>query len=71
MAHESDALGEVKLCTDVELISRLESLIKADRALSAKLLVHTGEIDARRLYCERGYSSMYEYCKSALADVGS
>jgi 5-methylcytosine-specific restriction endonuclease McrA len=41
-------------------------LVKADRALGAKLLVHLGEVDERGLYREHGYSSMIEYCLTAL-----
>jgi hypothetical protein len=48
------------------LLSEVERLVKADRALSATLLVHLGEVDARKLYLARGYSSMFVYCRSAL-----
>jgi hypothetical protein len=63
MTHGFD---EVRLVADDELLSRLERLVKADRALSLKLLVHLGEVEARKLYLERGYSSMYDYCSKAL-----
>jgi hypothetical protein len=59
-------LDEVRRVADDELLSRLERLVKADRALSVKLLVHLGEVEARKLYLERGYSSMYGYCMTAL-----
>ena len=63
MAH---VLDEVSCVTDAELISRLENLVKADRTLEVKLLVHLGELDERKLYLGHGYRSIYEYCKSAL-----
>jgi hypothetical protein len=63
MAHELD---EVRRVTDDELLSRLERLVKADRDLSVKLLVHLGEVEVRKLFLERGYSSMYDYCMTAL-----
>jgi hypothetical protein len=63
MAHGFD---DVRRVSDDELLSRLERLVKADRALSVKLLVHLGEVEARKLYLERGYSSMYSYCMTAL-----
>jgi hypothetical protein len=44
----------------------LKRLVQADRALSAKLLVHIGELDQRRLFLERGYSSTFDYCRSGL-----
>jgi hypothetical protein len=48
------------------LLSAVERLVKADWALGATLLVHLGEVDARKLYLARGYSSMFVYCRSAL-----
>jgi hypothetical protein len=63
MAH---GLDEVRYVADDELLSRLERLVKADRAMSVKLLVHLGEVEARKLYLERGYSSMFSYCMTAL-----
>jgi hypothetical protein len=48
------------------LLSEVERLVKADRSLGASLLVHLGEVDARKLYLARGYSSMFVYCRSAL-----
>lgn len=63
MAH---AIAEVSRLTDAALVCRLERLVRADRALSAKLLVHLGELDERKLFRERGYSSCFDYCRSAL-----
>jgi hypothetical protein len=48
------------------LLSEVERLVKADRSLGATLLVHLGEVEARKLYLARGYSSMFVYCRSAL-----
>jgi serine/threonine protein kinase HipA of HipAB toxin-antitoxin module len=48
------------------LLSEVERLVKADRELGATLLVHLGEVDARKLYLARGYTSMFVYCRSAL-----
>jgi hypothetical protein len=59
-------LDDVRLVADDELLSRLERLVKADRAIGVKLLVHLAEVEARKLYLERGYSSMYGYCMEAL-----
>jgi hypothetical protein len=59
-------LDDVRRVSDDELLSRLERLVKADRAIGVKLLVHLGEVDARKLYLERGFCSMYDYCMTAL-----
>jgi hypothetical protein len=48
------------------LLSEVERLVRADRTVGATLLVHLGEVDARKLYLARGYSSMFVYCRSAL-----
>jgi hypothetical protein len=60
------ALRDVLQYTDVELVGRLEHLVKADRALSAELIVHLGEVDARGLYRDLKHSSLYDYCRAAL-----
>src|SRR5262245_61467123 len=62
----AQALEQVSRLTDTELVCRLERLVQADRALSAKLLVHLGELDERKLFLARGYSSTFDYCRSAL-----
>lgn len=51
------ALEEISRVTDAELVRRLECLLKADRALSVKLLVHLGELAERELTCRRGFES--------------
>src|ERR1044071_769593 len=57
---------EVSRITDTELVARLECLVREDRALGAKLLVHLGELDARGVYRELGFSSLFAYCMSGL-----
>jgi hypothetical protein len=63
MSHEMDEVGRL---TDAELVCSLEHLVKADRALSAKLLVHLGEVYERKLHLGMGYRSLHEYCIAAL-----
>ena len=46
MEQETMALGDV---SDQDLIARLRRLVRADRTLSARMLVHLGEMDARGL----------------------
>ena len=52
--------------TDDELIATVQRLLRQERELSACLLVHLGEVDARQLYRQHAYSSMFEYCVHAL-----
>jgi len=59
MEQETMALGDV---TDQDLIARLRRLVRADRTLSARMLVHLGEMDARECAC----ASMFAYCVQEL-----
>lgn len=59
-AHAVAQLG------DDELIAATQRLLREERKLSARLLVHLGEVDARQLYRQHAYSSMFEYCVQAL-----
>ena len=61
------AMIDVGLVTDQELMGRLRRLVRADRTLSARLLVHLGEVDARGLYREHAYPSMFAYCVEELS----
>jgi 5-methylcytosine-specific restriction endonuclease McrA len=56
LAHLSDAF----------LVRRLAELVVRDRVVTAALLAHIGEVDARRLYAPAGYPSMHAYCVEAL-----
>jgi hypothetical protein len=51
---------------DDELIAILQWLLRKESKHSALLLAHLGELDARQLYRQRAYSSMFEYCVQAL-----
>jgi hypothetical protein len=48
------------------VIEALQKLLAQERGVHARLLVHIGEVDARGLYRERAYSSMFDYCVRAL-----
>jgi len=47
---------------DSALLHELKSLVTQDRATTAMLIAHLGEVDARRLYAPAGYPSMFEWC---------
>src|SRR4249920_4208286 len=59
-------LIDVSRITDRTLIDRLRRLVRADRTLSARLLVHLGEVDARGLFREYAFASMFAYCVDEL-----
>lgn len=48
------------------LITRLRELIANDHSLEAILLMHMGEVDARRLYRERAHPSMFRFVTDEL-----
>jgi hypothetical protein len=66
MTQESVVLNEVRDVADAELVAQLRRLVRADQTLTARLLVHLGEVDARGLYREHAYSSMFAYCVEEL-----
>jgi hypothetical protein len=66
MSHEIVVLDDVSRVTNHELITGLRRLVRADEALTAQLLVHLGEMDARGLYREYACTSMFAYCVERL-----
>ena len=66
-AHEpTTSIDNVAQLRDNELIAATQRLLREERKLSARLLVHLAEVDARQLYRQHAYSSMFEYCVQAL-----
>jgi hypothetical protein len=51
---------------DVTLLQRLQTLLAREHRTSALLLAHLGEVDARGLHRDAGYSSLFGYCVEAL-----
>lgn len=49
-----------------ELISKLTCALQRSACSEAEILALLSEVDARRLYAERGFSSMFEYCTRSL-----
>ncbi len=49
-----------------ELLARLRALVAREQALEADLVLHLGEVDARRLYLPAGCASMFRYCVEVL-----
>ena len=51
---------------DRELLRALAALVARERAVTAALLAHIAEVDARRLYLPAAHPSMFSYCVHAL-----
>ena len=54
-----------------EVVSRVRSLNGEGNRVLAKLLVHMGEMDARKLYEKHAYSSMFAFCRGLGMSEGS
>lgn len=57
---------DLKHLSDAALLRDLAGLVVRDRVITAALLAHIAEVDARGLYRSAGYSSMYAYCVEEL-----
>lgn len=57
---------DVAALGDEALLVSLRELLAKERGLSARLLLHLGEMDARGLYREQAFGSMFEYCVQGL-----
>ncbi len=51
---------------DPDLLRGLRSLVAQDRTTTAMLVAHLAEVDARRLYADAGYPSMFTWCVAEL-----
>ena len=51
---------------NVQLLERVRQLVARGNTVEADLIIHLGEVDARRLYLEEGCSSMFSYCQRVL-----
>ncbi|MEK2644273.1 HNH endonuclease [Bdellovibrio sp. BCCA] len=47
--------------TNSELLVRLEKLVRTERKITHLILCHINEVEARRLYAELGFDSMFKY----------
>src|ERR687892_2725803 len=51
---------------DEELLTATRGLVQRSHAMTADLLLHLGEVDARQLYRGRAFSSMFSFCVGEL-----
>src|SRR5207253_9133985 len=49
-----------------ELLTATRNLVRQSCSTEADLLMHLGEIDERKLYLDRAYSSMFTFCTREL-----
>lgn len=65
------ALSDVSALSKHELVSRVRSLNADGNRLLADLLVHLGEMDARKLFKDHACSSMFAFCRRLGMSEGS
>jgi hypothetical protein len=53
--------------SDAELVSELRALVGSHRRVTAELVAHLGEVDARRLHVDKGFPSLFAYCVQELS----
>lgn len=56
----------IETLTDDALLTATRDLVDRSRAVTADLLVHLGEIDARKLYLAHAFPSMFAFCVTDL-----
>lgn len=64
-------MSSLSKIANTELEGRLKDLVCKERKLLHVILEHIKEVDLRKLYLERAYSSMYEYLVKELGYSGS
>src|SRR6185503_15165283 len=52
--------------SDAELVARLVELVREERRLTAAVLLHLAEVEARELHVRTACSSMFVYCTRVL-----
>src|SRR3984957_3846800 len=57
---------DLKALSNSELLGQIKSLVQEERNLTSKVLKYLREIEIRRLYLERGYSSLFAFCTDCL-----
>jgi hypothetical protein len=62
-----DLLSSIRRLSDDELVARVKSLAARERRATALLVAHLAELDARDVHLRAGYSSLFAYCRDALA----
>ncbi|MBN1610377.1 MAG: hypothetical protein JW940_27360 [Polyangiaceae bacterium] len=60
------ALRRAARLSNDELKAELVAIVQQDRRLTAELLVHLGEVDARRLHTSWAFSSLFRYAVECL-----
>ncbi len=55
------AKWELEQVSDDALLAKLDQLVCVEQRLLADVLAHMAEVDARKLFCDFGFASMFQY----------
>jgi len=66
-AVRRDVLASLRRLSDADLVARVKRLVARERRATALLVAHLAELDTRDLHLRAGYSSLFVYCRDALA----
>jgi hypothetical protein len=56
----------LKDMSDRDVLSKTEVLAEKERQVLSELLLFLQEVDERKLYCDRGCGSLFQYCVKVL-----
>lgn len=59
-------LRSLTLLPDHVVVAQFKSIVARDCGTTAEMLLHIGEVNARRLWADEGYQSMYDFCVRGL-----
>jgi hypothetical protein len=62
-----DVLASLRRLSDAELIARVKRLAARERRATSLLVAYLSELDTRDVHLRAGYSSLFVYCRDALA----
>ena len=66
MTFGRTALMNLRPLSDDALLARLETLVAGERSCAADVVEHLAEVDRRELAIDRGYSTLFDYCRKKL-----
>jgi 5-methylcytosine-specific restriction endonuclease McrA len=57
---------DLRVLMDDELLARLDLLVASEKAATADIVAHLAEVDRRDVVIDKGFSSLFEYCRAKL-----
>jgi hypothetical protein len=64
---DHDILASLRRLPDAALVARVKDLVARERGATALLVAHLAELDTRDVHLREGHSSLFAYCRDALA----